>query len=181
VPRGPRHPSEHDTRHFGTITEIFQTQLRRTALMCRLSSSSRNMSYHKNLLSVLIFILLYCDYIIFWLADCVSPPALEIGLGHGSGSQLPGEYGYVFVLKSSFTGHMCLSDSNYVAVYSPISCIDHVHPILGVACAGTHCKVTNRVSRVIFSLMVLNILNFCFVAGSCGFVVGYILACNGSY
>jgi len=104
------------------------------------------MSYHQNLLSVLIFILLYCDYIFFCLAGCVSPLALEMDLGHGSGSQMSGEYDYVFMLKSSFTGHMCLSDSCYVAVYSPISYTDHVHPILGMACMRTHCKVTNKVS-----------------------------------
>jgi hypothetical protein len=51
------------------------------------------MSYHRNLLSILIFIILYCDHIIFWLAGIVSPLALEMGFGHGSGSQLLGEYG----------------------------------------------------------------------------------------
>jgi hypothetical protein len=105
-----------------------------------------------------------------------------MGLGHGGGSQLSGEYGYVFVLKSGFTGHICLSDSNYtMGVYSPISCTDHVHPILGVACARTHCEATNQASQIIFSLMALNIFNFCSVVGSCGFVVGYMLACNGPY
>ena len=114
------------------------------------------MSYHKNLLSILIFILLYCDHIIFWLAGRVSPLPLEMGLGHGSGSELPGEYGYVFVLKSGFTGHMCLSESNHaMAIYSPISCVVHVHPISGVACVKTPCEATNRVSQIIFSLMVL--------------------------
>lgn len=79
-----------------------------------------------------------------------------MGLGHGSGSELPGEYGYVFVLKSGFTGHMCLSESNYaMAIYSPISCVVHVHPISGVACVKTPCEATNRVSQIIFSLVAL--------------------------
>ncbi len=85
-----------------------------------------------------------------------SPLPLEMGLGHGSGSELPGEYGYVFVLKSGFTGHMCLSESNHaMAIYSPISCVVHVYPISGVACVKTPCEATNRVSQIIFSLMVL--------------------------
>ena len=103
------------------------------------------MSYHKNLLSILIFILLYCDHIIFWLAGRVSPLPLEMGLGHGSGSELPGEYGYVFVLKSGFTGHMCLSESNHAMA---VSCV-HVHPISGVACVKMPCEATNRVRRQI--------------------------------
>ena len=52
-----------------------------------------NMSYHKGLLNILIFILLYCDHIIFWLAGSVSPLALEMGLEHDNGSQMLGEYG----------------------------------------------------------------------------------------
>jgi hypothetical protein len=53
------------------------------------------MSYLTKLLSVLVFILLYSDHIIIWLAGFVSPLALETGLGsgcYGGSSELTGEY-----------------------------------------------------------------------------------------
>jgi hypothetical protein len=83
---------------FGMITEIFQTPLYRVAPTFIVSqvccTDWRNMSYLTKLLSVLVFILLYGDHIIFWLAGCVSLLALETGLGscHGGSNELTGEY-----------------------------------------------------------------------------------------
>jgi hypothetical protein len=78
----------------------FQTQLRWTAQNVRRRCiDSRNMSYHTKLLSILIFILLYSDYITFWLASSVSPLVLETGLEYGSSSELKGEYFVVFLAE----------------------------------------------------------------------------------
>jgi len=64
--------------------------------VCR--TDSRNMSYSMKLLSILVFILLYSDHIIFWLPGCVSLLALETGLGSGYGgsNELTGKYLVVF-------------------------------------------------------------------------------------
>jgi len=109
----------------------------------------------KNLLSVLIFILLYCIISSSGLLG-VFPASTGDGLGHGSGSELPGEYGYVFMLKSGFTGHMWFIRVDHAMA---VSCV-HVHPISGVACVKTPCEATNRVSQIIFSLMALIFLFF---------------------
>ncbi|KIM78279.1 hypothetical protein PILCRDRAFT_11272 [Piloderma croceum F 1598] len=73
------------------------------------------MSYHTKLLSILIFILLYSDYITFWLASSVSPLVLETGLEYGSSSELKGF-------------------NHTVDLYSPISRVNCVRPTLGAAC-----------------------------------------------
>jgi hypothetical protein len=57
------------------------------------------MSYHTKLLSILMLILLYSDYITFWLAGSVSPLVLETGLEYGSSSELKGEYFVVFLAE----------------------------------------------------------------------------------
>jgi hypothetical protein len=96
VPPGPR-------KHLGTITENFKLSCvgsRRTFVVSQVRCiDSRNMSYHTKLLSILIFILLYSDYITFWLASSVSPLVLETGLEYGSSSELKGEYFVVFLAE----------------------------------------------------------------------------------
>ena len=64
--------------------------------VCR--TDSRNISYFMKLLGILVFILLYSDHILFWPAGCVSPLALETGLGSGyaGSNELTGEYLVVF-------------------------------------------------------------------------------------
>jgi hypothetical protein len=69
MPPGPRDL-------FGMIAEIFQTQLHWIALTFIVSQvcciHSCDMSYHTQLLSIFIFILLYGGHIIFWLAGSVA-------------------------------------------------------------------------------------------------------------
>ena len=106
MPPGPRDL-------FGTIAEIFQTQLRCIALTFVVSQvrciHSRDMSYHTQLLSIFIFILLYGGHIIFWLADSVSPPVLETqnpSSCYGSSSEPKGEYSVVFVAEELLYGYL---------------------------------------------------------------------------
>jgi len=101
--------------------------------VCRHCIHSCDMSYHTQLLSIFMFILLYGGHIIFWLAGSVSSPVLETGFRsscYGSSSEPKGEYLVVLLPKSCFMGtYMSIRPQPYHGpMWSNISfqlCLSH--------------------------------------------------------